>query len=185
MMRMMTPRTKLLAILAPIPLLAGCGILPGVGPDPRVDAEPVSSVTCPETYAEGYAQAGLIPAGFEPVAVLRCDPHASREDDNGLSSGALLQRLEGDLEVVLAALATPSDARSIGPCSAIGYLLPEIWVEGRDGAVVRIAIPSDGCGAPKDVGLDAALNTLDVVQETFTREVPIESPTPADADGDR
>ncbi len=170
-----------LAMLALIPILAGCGIIPGVGPDPRTDAEPVASVTCPETYADGYAQAGLVPSEFQPVAVLRCDPYASREDSDGVWSGALLERLEGDLENVLAALAQPSDPLSIGACPAIGYLLPEMWVEGTDGTVVRIAVPTDGCGAPKNVGLDAALSTLTVTQETFTRETLIQSPTAAAA----
>ncbi|MEZ3161184.1 hypothetical protein AB1K54_11685 [Microbacterium sp. BWT-B31] len=162
-------------VLAGVLALAGCGVVPAVGPDPRVPAVPVAAVTCPETYEEGYAEAGLVPDGFEAVAVLRCDPYAGWQDAEGTWQGVRLERLEGDLEPVLAALAKPSDPRSLGPCTAIGYLLPELWLEGSDGTFVRLAIPVNGCGAPKDVGLDAALGALDVVAETLTPDALVES----------
>lgn len=168
-------RTAVMALLALALVLAGCAILPGIGPDPRVDAVPVPTATCPETYADGYAEAGLVPEGFEAVAVLRCNPFASQEDRDGVWSGVMLERLEGDLEPVLTALATPSDPRSAGPCAAVAYLVPELWIERADGDVVRVAIPADGCGAPKQVGLDAALNALSVVDETFTPVSLVES----------
>jgi hypothetical protein len=162
-------------------VLAGCGIIPGIGPDPRVEATPVADVTCPETYEDGYAEAGLVPPDYRAVAVLRCDPYASREDGDGIWAGALLQRLEGDLEPLLAALAVPSNPRSLGPCAAIGYVSPELWVEDADGRVVRAAAPSDGCGAPKAVGLDEALAALGVVDETFIPESLVESAAATDA----
>jgi len=146
-MRRMTP----IAMLGLGLVLAGCGVIPGIGPDPRIEATPVATVVCPEIFEEGYAEAGLVPPGFMAVAVLRCDPYASREDGDGTWSGALLQRLEGDLEPVITALTSPSDARSLGACAANGYVTPELWVEGADGRVVRVAVPSDGCGAPKDM----------------------------------
>lgn len=164
-----------MAMLGLCLVLAGCGVIPGVGPDPRVEATPVATVVCPETYEEGYAEAGLVPPGFTAVAVLRCDPYTSREDGDGIWAGALLQRLEGDLEPVLAALATPSDPRSLGPCTTIGYVSPELWMEGADGRVVRVAVASDGCGAPKATGLESALDGLTVVDETFTPASLIES----------
>jgi len=156
-------------------VLAGCGIVPGLGPDPRVHAVPVPMVTCPETFEEGYAEAGLVPNGFEAVAVLRYDPYASRQDIDAAWSGALLERLEGDLEPVIAALATPSDPRSLGACSAVGFVSPELWLEGVEGSVVRVAVAADGCGAPKSVGLEAALHALTVVDETFTPGALVES----------
>ncbi len=162
-------------------VLAGCGVIPGIGPDPRVDATPVATVVCPETFEEGYAEAGLVPRGFTTVAVLRCDPYASREDGDGIWAGALLQRFEGDLEPVLTALATQSDPRSLGACAAIGYVSPELWMEGADGRVVRVAIPSDGCGAPKVTGLEAAFDALTMVEETFTPLSLIESTAAKDA----
>lgn len=156
-------------------LLSGCGLVPGIGPDPRIEASPVADVACPETYEDGYAEAGLVPSGFTPVAVLRCDPYASQEDAEGTWSGALLERREGDLGPVLAALAQPSDPHSNGPCPAIAYLVPELWIEGDDGTVIRAAIPSDGCGAPKPVGLDEALTVLTVTEETFVPTSLVES----------
>lgn len=156
-------------------VLAGCGVIPGFGPDPRTEATPVAAVVCPETFEEGYAEAGLIPPGLTAVAVLQCDPNASREDDEGMWSGALLQRLEGDLQPVLTALAEPSDPRSLGACAAVGYLSPQLWVEVTDGRVIRVAIPTSGCGAPKAVGLEAALDALTVVDETFTPTALVES----------
>jgi hypothetical protein len=156
-------------------LLSGCGLVPGIGPDPRIEASPVADVTCPETYEDGYAEAGLVPAGFTPVAVLRCDPYATQEDAEGTWSGALLERREGDLGPVLAALAQPSDPHSNGPCPAIAYLVPELWIEGDEGTVIRAAIPTDGCGAPKPVGLDEALTALTVTEETFVPTSLVES----------
>ncbi|GGM52707.1 hypothetical protein [Microbacterium saperdae] len=163
------------ALLGSAMLLAGCGLIPGVGTDPRIDASPVAQVACPETYEADYAEAGLVPDGFTAVAVLRCDPYASQEDADGTWSGALLERREGDLRPVLAALAQPSDSPSTGPCPAIAYLIPELWIEGEDGTVVRVAIPTDGCGAPKPVGLDEALEALDVAEETFFPTALVES----------
>jgi predicted small secreted protein len=173
--------TVAVATLAVSLVLAGCGAIPGIGPDPRIEATPVATVTCPQTYEAGHAEAGLVPSDFATVAVLRCDPYASRDDDDGSWTGTRLERLEGDLEPVLAALASPSDPRSMGPCTAIGYLSPELWVEDADGRVVRVAVPSDGCGAPKSVGLDAALAALTVVDDTFTPESLVESAAAADA----
>lgn len=171
----MKRRTAAIALLGVVPLIAGCALLPGGGPDPRVDAVPVSEVACPETYAEGYAEPGLVPEGFDAVAVLRCDPYASQQDGDEVWSGALLERLEGDLNPVLAALAVPSDPRSLGPCPAVAYASPELWLEGVDGTIVRVAVPATGCGAPKDVGLEAALAALTVADQTFTRESLLES----------
>lgn len=168
-------RTATIVLLVCVIMLTGCAIPPGFGPDPRVDAVPMSTATCPETFAEGYTEAGLVPTGFEAVAVLRCDPHASQQDGDELWSGVLLERLEGELEPVLTALAMPSDPRSPGPCPAVAYLSPELWIEGRDGNVVRVAVPADGCGAPKQVGLETALDALTVVDQTFTRDSLLES----------
>lgn len=163
MRRIATISTLVIALM-----LTGCALVPGLGSDPRTEAKPVATVTCPETYDTGYAEGGLVPEGFGAIAVLRCDPFASQSDAEGTWSGAVLERLEGDLASTLAALAKPSDAYSLGPCPAIGYMLPELWIEGTGGMVIRVAIPTDGCGAPKEVGLDAALAELSVAEETFT-----------------
>lgn len=168
-------RTTAITAPAVILILAGCGVIPGIGPDPRIDAIVVDTLTCPETFENGYAEAGLVPASFSPVAVLRCDPYASQEQADGVWAGALLERLEGDLAPVLAALASPSDPRSLGACPAIGYLSPELWLEGADGRFVRVAVPTGGCGAPKDAGVDEALDALIVAASTFTPTALVES----------
>lgn len=168
-------RITAMALLGIAMLLSGCGLVPGIGPDPRIEASPVAEVVCPETYEDDYAEAGLVPAGFTAVAVLRCDPFASQEDASGTWSGALLERRQGDLGPVLAALAQPSDPHSSGPCPAIAYMVPELWIEGADGTVIRVAIPTDGCGAPKAVGLDEAVESLEVVEETFIPTALVES----------
>ncbi|MCK2037059.1 hypothetical protein KZC51_13045 [Microbacterium sp. SSW1-49] len=161
-------RMTAIALLGLAMLLSGCGLVPGIGPDPRSEATPVAEVACPETYEDGYAEGGRVPEGFTAVAVLRCDPYASQDDAEGTWSGVILERLEGDLGPVLAALAQPSDPHSLGPCPAIAYVVPELWLEGDDGTVIRVAIPTDGCGAPKPVGLEAALAALDAAEKTFT-----------------
>lgn len=154
-------------------LVAGCASFPAFGPDPRPVATPVAEVDCGASGEQGTG--GRVPEDFAAVAILRCDGGALREDEAGLWSGTLVTRFEGDLDAVLEALAVPSDPRSLGACSAIGYVVPDIWVEGTDGTVVRAWLPSGGCGEPKEIGLDAALSALTVTAEDFERQTLMES----------
>ncbi|WP_159499275.1 hypothetical protein [Microbacterium sp. 18062] len=105
-----------------IGLLSGCGVILGVGAQPRPDATPTAELTCADPL-DGSAErpaAGAVPAGFDPVAFYRCDPLQTTEDDAGIWSGALVTRFEGDLDPLLRALAEPDDARWLGACTTIG-----------------------------------------------------------------
>lgn len=149
-------------------LLAGCGVGPGRAPAP--DATPADRIVCGTGLGDDLPDqppAGRVPAGFTAVAAHICDPSASREDEAGIWSGVLVQRLEGDLTPVLTALARPDDPRWAGPCTAVMVVAPDLWIEGADGRVIRVSFPVDGCGQPKTEDVLFALGLLTVVEERF------------------
>ncbi|WP_167137140.1 hypothetical protein [Diaminobutyricimonas sp. TR449] len=149
------------AVVAVALLLAGCGSPGSRGPD----AEPAAAVDCAQTAADAPA-AGRVPSDFEPVAVYRCDQFGTMEDAEGRWSAITAERLEGDLEPLLAALDEPDDARWLGPCAVIMVLAPELWLVDLDGVAIRVALPSDGCGQPKVDPVNIALGALTVVERS-------------------
>ncbi|TFV85383.1 hypothetical protein E4V99_10385 [Microbacterium sp. dk485] len=167
-------------------MLSGCAGIPGF-PVPRPDATAVGEITCTEAFSDPgpTVVAGAVPDGFDPVAVYRCDPYATDEDDAGTWSGSRLERFDGDLGPLLAALAEPDGARWFGACTAIGYAGPEFWLADAQSHYVRVAYPADGCGQPQPgaiAAVDAAIERLRLTEETFTPAVLVESRA-ADAAG--
>lgn len=142
--------------------LTGCG-------SQHPDAVPVKPdagggvVDCTAAWDVGW---GRIPAGFEPVEVWVCDPLlelSSPTDSDGRPTEPIAstepQRLEGDLGPLVAAFAESNDPRWLGACSAIGVIVPDVWLVDAEGRAVRPAYPSTGCGIPKP-GVGEALALL-------------------------
>lgn len=152
-----------IAVVLGTALLAACGtpLVPGPARD---DAEVVGI----ESLCDRDVVSGGLPADFEPVAVYVCD--AMYEFDPPMTTDGVTEyvelpppeRREGDLTMLLAAFAVPSDARWPGPCTAIGWAGPSIWAASGDDRLVRLSYPADGCGMPKDTGIFEALDSLPV-----------------------
>lgn len=142
-------------------VLAGCA---GFA-DPRPPAESVDGVVCVSELGDRppLPDAGLLPEDFEAVAVHRCNGFAERDG----ATGALVERLEGDLEPFLSAMRAPSDPRWPGPCSAIGWAGPSFWVTDAAGRAALLSYPSDGCGMPKAEEALEAAEELSVVDAVF------------------
>lgn len=128
--------------------LAGAWGLVEPGAEPVETAEPVR-----------------LPAGFEAVAALRC----VQRWDGVEASGAMrvefaLERSEGGLDALLAALAEPDIPPAENQaCTADMELVPPLWLVRPDGAAVRIAYPHDACGKTLP-GTKAALERLEIVE---------------------
>jgi hypothetical protein len=168
------------AALALVVLLTGCGrAIPFIAAAPRPDAVPVDAVMCgDETGPVEDIVAGNVPDGFDPVAVQRCTLFASRADHVGTWSGPVNERLEGDLTELLAALAEPDEAPTMGPCTADMWMGPELWLADAAGRYIRVPYPMGSCPKPRpDVleRIEAALASLTVTEETFVRQALVES----------
>jgi hypothetical protein len=168
--------------------LAGCAGTPfGPPPPPRLPAEPTDAVTCADPFlgvAEGAPQAGTVPDGFDPVAIVRCNGMATEEGEDGVWSGTAVERLEGDLRPLLDALAADSDPPSSGWCTADMVVAPDLWAADAEGRFVRLSFPMTGCHQPKADAMEAAeavLAGLRVTERTFTREAIVESRAAAEA----
>ena len=89
---------------------------------------------------------GRVPEGFEASAALRCDTIDVDPVDGAPEFVAEVERLEGDLEPLLAALAEPDDAAPPNlVCTADMEIVPALWLESRDGQVIPVHYPRDGC----------------------------------------
>ncbi|KRA23428.1 hypothetical protein ASD65_02610 [Microbacterium sp. Root61] len=112
---------------------------------------------------------GAIPAGFNAVAVYRCDIWASQEHPDGtIWSGTLLEKMEGNLDEFTAAINADNDPTWPGPCPAMLVVVPELWAEGGSGDFIRLSYPATACAQPKPEAVAAALAGLDVVEAGFT-----------------
>lgn len=169
--------------VAGLMLLAASGCAtnpPAPGDDGPPVAEPVAAIDCrtegtwmlpdaPPTPAPSIPVPGRVPDGFQAEAALRCDitgPIDSAEAE----VVAQVERLEGDLAPLLAALDEPDDP--VPPdivCTADLELVPPLWLEGADGAMIPVHYPRDACGKTKPA-VHEALAGLDVVSVT---EVPV------------
>lgn len=154
---------SLLTVSAIATVLVGCS-------SPHPDAVPVvpsAEQTAVDCTAEPETGRGAIPDDFAPVAVFVCDPvlelelRAGDEDGTGVPSASTEPRLlRGDVEPLLAAFAEPNDPPWPGACSAIGVIVPDVWLVDAAGRAVRPAYPVTGCGLPKE-GVSEALALLD------------------------
>ncbi|MRG58859.1 hypothetical protein GE115_03085 [Agromyces sp. CFH 90414] len=173
-------RTSALGVLAAI-ALAGCASLFPASPAPDgPDAVPTTAIDCrtegtwmlpeeSETPDPSIPEPGRVPEGFEPVAALRCsfESGPSTEDD-ATEGGPVIQveRFEGDLAPLLAALAEPDDAVPADiACTADMELVPPLWLEASDGSLIPVHYPRDACGKTK-AGVHDALAGLEVVAVT-------------------
>ncbi len=156
--------------------VTACASPPPAAPVPP-PSDPASAVDCSAEWDVGW---GAIPADFEPVAVYVCDPvlelapsvdpplvladpeiidepppPPAEPDPAPAPAPATPRLLEGDLPALLAAFAVPNDPKWPGPCSAIGVVVPDVWLVDADGWAIRPAYPVDGCGLPKPGVTDA------------------------------
>lgn len=162
---------------------SGCATNPPApGHDGPPVAEPAAAIDCrtegtwmlpdaPSTSDPTIPAPGRVPDGFQAEAALRCDitgPIDSAEAE----VVARVERLEGDLTPLLAALDQPDDpVPSDIVCTADLELVMPLWLEGVDGALIPVHYPRDACGKTKPA-VHEALADLDVVSVT---EVPVPS----------
>ncbi|WP_109209620.1 MULTISPECIES: hypothetical protein [Microbacterium] len=159
-------RSLVVALAAAAFALTGCAA-PGqpegapVGP-----AEIVAEISCAgmDPFGGDSEGSGTAPDDFDAVAAVRCVPFQTVEDDEGIWSVVLRERLEGDLTALLAAQAQPDDARWMGACAAIATIAPMVWLTDAEGRGIRLRYPSDGCGQPKVGLIGDALAGLAVVR---------------------
>lgn len=166
----------------------------GPGPSEPPVAEPATAVDCrtegswmlpdaPATPDPAIPVPGRVPDGFEAAAALRCTLTWPTEGAAGadevdqapvdpVDAGVVAQveRLEGDLTPLLAALAEPDDPVPTDiVCTADLELVAPLWLEGVDGSLIPVHYPRDACGKTKAAVHDA-LAGLEVVS---VEEVPV------------
>lgn len=153
---------SLIFVVAAAVALTGCAS----GPQAPAPSEIVAEISCAgmDPLGGDPGGAGPMPDDFEPIAAVRCVPFQNVEDDEGIWSVVLRERLEGDLTALLRAQAEPDDARSLGPCAAIAMIAPQIWLTDAAGRGIRLRYPADGCSQPKLDLIGDALAELSVVQ---------------------
>ncbi len=154
-------RTVMLAAAA-IVLLVGCGTetVAGPGADGRLISTRIDPVGCPDPAA---LQGGMPPDGslgpvaadFTPTAVLMCTIEYRDFPGEGQWSVLVEQRADSGLDSFVAELRKPSDATGRGPCAAYGVVTPWFALIDSGGHAVRVALPTDECGRPRQSVLDA------------------------------
>lgn len=113
---------------------------------------------------------GRVPDDFEASAALLCvvdwmpveEVDLAPTDEGELEPSVQVERLEGDLTGLLAALAMPDDAVPDDiACTADLQIVPALWLEDSAGRVVPVHYPRDACGKTKPAVHDA-LDGLEV-----------------------
>ena len=88
-----------------------------------------------------------LPASFVPVAVIRCVTSFQIIPGKGQWETAILERADQGLAPLLTALQRPNQTRPAGTfCSDLVALPPQFVLVGKDGQVIRPALPVTGCG---------------------------------------
>jgi hypothetical protein len=159
------------ALLGAVTALAGCGTVTApaasggpqqtatkvASPPPHASASPVPTTTAGPPVVSGRpACAGWpsnavrdkpLPASFVPAAALRCVAGDQLVPGKGQWQTATLERAEGNLAPLVAALRQPSGHRAPGMiCPAIAIELPQFVLVGKDGTALWPALPVSGCG---------------------------------------
>jgi hypothetical protein len=105
-----------------------------------------------------------VPGDFTAVSAVLCSTGETLTDGAGRWAAVTASRLEGDVALLVEALAgTPAAGASAAAC-ADGAIRSDLWLVDALGAAVRVALPGDGCGRlPRAVadGL-AELEAVDV-----------------------
>jgi hypothetical protein len=113
---------------------------------------------------------GRVPEGFEASAALLCvvdwapmeEVDLAPTDEGNSEPTAQVERLEGDLADLIAALAEPDDAVPTDVmCTADLEIVPALWLEDSAGRVVPVHYPRDVCGKTKPA-VHEALEALEV-----------------------
>ncbi|MFD4422219.1 hypothetical protein ACFWN7_12060 [Agromyces sp. NPDC058484] len=174
------------AVSAFVPLaMAGCASgAPAAPPAPPPVAAPAAAIDCrtegtwmllpdaPATPDPSIPVPGRVPDGFEASAALRCSVDWIRveEPTSGGRAYVQVERLEGDLAPLLAALAEPDDPVPADlACTADMEIVSPLWLEGSDGTLIPVRYPRDACGKTKP-GTHDALDRLEVVS---VQDVPV------------
>jgi hypothetical protein len=176
--------------LLTIGILVSCGQLPGNSGQSRPEAELVDAVDCttmqhivePRTPSPRQPAAGTVPKAFFPVDVIRCDTMmATLEDAKGLWSAVTEERLSGNVDALVDALAQPSDGpRMNQACTADMELVPDLWLLDTGGKAMRAAWPTDSCGKTK-AGVRKVLAGMEVIESKQYRVALIEPRAALDA----
>jgi hypothetical protein len=176
---------RLLAALAAVALVvAGCGMarVPGAGP-----AAPSAPGSAAGTVSAGVARnvpcrtprhdpVGVsLPAGFTPVAAIRCIETDQKVPGHGLWEFTLKQVAGRGLARLAAALRRPS---VIPPpnlmCAVPGLAVPPFVLLGRDGRVISPKLPVGECGNPQRQVL-TAVRKLRWVTVSARRDIQVET----------
>ena len=145
---------------APIQDAVDCRSEPSSGMMLDASATPDPSIPVP----------GRVPAGFEASAALLCvvdwipmeGADLAPTEEGELELTAQVERLEGDLTELLAALAEPDDpAPTNVMCTADLEIVPALWLEDSAGRVMPVHYPRNVCGKTKPAVRDA-LDGLEV-----------------------
>ncbi|EMY32701.1 hypothetical protein D477_018751 [Arthrobacter crystallopoietes BAB-32] len=160
--------------------LAACGTAGGTGEFRPPPAEVVAAHDCrlsPAVLMEGAEptplpgpEAGSVPAGFAPVAAVRCSASLETvEDAEGRWSAVREDRLTGDFDSLITALSQSSDEAGKNQlCTADLELVPELWLLDGQGRAIRAAWPRDACLKTKP-GVHEALAGLAVTDSAVHR----------------
>jgi hypothetical protein len=133
------PPGRLAAPSAPVPVPPTC-------PSP-----PASAVPFDPTFGNA-GPGGTVPAGFAPVAALRCSivGHARTPGaPGGRPVTVIEERTSTGLDGLLDVLRLPWATAGSPVCPASLVAAPYVVLVGADGRAIRPALPRDGCGQPR------------------------------------
>lgn len=90
---------------------------------------------------------GGVPTGFAPATVVLCQT-GERQNDRGDTVNVELERTSNDAAPLLSYLATPDEPPTDGPCPAIAFEPPWLFLLDASGRYVAPQVPLDACGLP-------------------------------------
>lgn len=142
-------------------MLAGRAVSDHAGsPPPPAEPRFVAPV-CPATAMPGLeepATGTAIPEDFEVAWVLRC---------GAAHGGSVTERADTSATELLAELRRPSDPRTNDVCPTSLIMPPYLFLVDATGRAVHPAVPTDGCGQPRESAREAVA-ALDFREESRT-----------------